>query len=979
MRMKSRWLLIGTVALLPLRGLAAPEPLRGVGFDENLSSPSILAGALSDSVVGRSGLPIHVRLVVDRDALEPRPGVYDFTALDARIASHRALGIERTLIELRDTGRPDEGIDGWGRFVRALAGRYRGAASGYVFSVRPRGAGPSGILDDAFYLKSTSVNLRAADEDALVVLGGVGESDASWLSSLYGEDLAAYVDMIGIVPGGSTTAILETVEAHDPDAWVVILGQPLGDDPELARRRFLDSLIDHLGTRVAASTWVGPPEVVAAVLPAIERLAPLLAQQLVPLDEEALGLRLTSGGRELTAAVAHRLLFGVADAMRYFIYSEPERALDLQLSEPTGRRPMILDPLGGTRRPPRTFSYEPSGRVATIGLPAASWPMVVDWREGDEPDFAAMQDVSSSVLPGVAEILARHQQAQTAQEGLVHSYLAHATMELHFRPTAADPGFDIETQNRFFVEGDAVEWEELSFRLNGTSWGPNRPPLPLLQAEKVLSLPLDLRLNADYRYRLEGVESVNGRECYAIRFDPIDEERSLLRGTVWIDRTSWLKAKVQSVQTRLSPPIVSSEETQFYSPAATIGSRPIHLLERLVTRQIMLVAGRSILVEREIRFAEFELNPSEFVSAREAARVSDNIMFRDTEKGVRYLVKRDGERVVEDQTRTSALAALIGVTYDPSYDYPLPLGGINYLDFNFLGEDNQLAVVFGGVLALVNAQRPRLVGERVDGSIDLFAIALEGSDRVYDASGEREEERLLTRPFSTAIRIGWRATEFQRIVASYQFRYDHVSADDETSSDFLPPVSTATHGVGLAWEWKRAGFSLSSEASRHERDAWEPWGGPGDYDPNDRDYLKYSAIVAKDFFAGFHKFHVNAAYFGGEDLDRFSMYQFGFFDDTRVHGVPSSGVRFGELGMLRGSYSLNLLEQYRLDLFLDQAWGRDRRSLSSWESVSGVGVGFTMRGPWNTLLRGDVGKSFLPREYREPGSIVVQFQILKPL
>ena len=43
---------------------------------------------------------------------------------------------------------------------------------------------------------------------------------------------------------------------------------------------------------------------------------------------------------------------------------------------------------------------------------------------------------------------------------------------------------------------------------------------------------------------------------------------------------------------------------------------------------------------------------------------------------------------------------------------------------------------------------------------------------------------------------------------------------------------------------------------------------------------------------------------------------------TRMHGVPSA-VRFGELGMFRGSYSFNLFDQYRLDLFVDHANGRD--------------------------------------------------------
>jgi len=283
------------------------------------------------------------------------------------------------------------------------------------------------------------------------------------------------------------------------------------------------------------------------------------------------------------------------------------------------------------------------------------------------------------------------------------------------------------------------------------------------------------------------------------------------------------------------------------------------------------------------------------------------------------------------------------------------------------------------VLALVNVQRPRLLGDRVDGSLDLFAIALEGSDRVYNADGEREGEGVLTRPFSTAINIGLRAGEYHRLVASYQFRYDHYAADDATAPGFEPPVSPSTHGLGLSWEWKRAGYSFAAGGSNHRRADWEPWGHPGDFRPGDREYLKYSASLSKDVYAGLQKFHVNAAYFGGEDLDRFSQYQFGLFDETRIHGVPSSGIRFGELGMFRGSWSWNLFDQYRLDLFLEQAFGRDPRAASEWQGITGIGVGFNMRGPWNTLLRGDVGKSFLPPEYREPGSIVVQFQILKPL
>jgi len=73
-----------------------------------------------------------------------------------------------------------------------------------------------------------------------------------------------------------------------------------------------------------------------------------------------------------------------------------------------------------------------------------------------------------------------------------------------------------------------------------------------------------------------------------------------------------------------------------------------------------------------------------------------------------------------------------------------------------------------------------------------------------------------------------------------------------------------------------------------------------------------------------------------------------------------------------------------------QLWGNDDRAdeeirrfapgdLAGWQAMTGVGIGGNIRGPKNTLLRGDVGKSFLPPQYRQPGSFVAQFQILKPL
>jgi hypothetical protein len=90
-------------------------------------------------------------------------------------------------------------------------------------------------------------------------------------------------------------------------------------------------------------------------------------------------------------------------------------------------------------------------------------------------------------------------------------------------------------------------------------------------------------------------------------------------------------------------------------------------------------------------------------------------------------------------------------------------------------------------------------------------------------------------------------------------------------------------------------------------------------------------------------------------------------------------VRFADLGLVRAGYSFNLFNLYGLDLFFDQAFGRGRASNEKWRSITGIGLGLNVKTPLRTLLRGEIGKSFLPDRYRGSGSVVAQVVILKPL
>jgi len=964
---------------------SAPPPLRGVAVDESLDGQAVLADALNEALLRAQGLPVFARIMLGRADLEETPGTFRFERLDARIERYKTKGVPVILAVRGPFPAPGEATE-WRNFVRALAEHYRGSVRGYEFGEIAEGSPVPLAKDFAFLVKVAAVAMRSADKDALFLQAGPRPADPAWQEGLFSEDLAPYIDALVLPAGPLGSAEAHTrfdalLEREDPTAAIVGTGLTLEDDPAAAARRVLDDQLRHVGTRRALVSYVGDVRAVAAALRAVDQVRDVLTGEVVRLEDAAARLRLGAGGQEVTGTFPHVLLYNLGNFSTYLVLAAaPGQTgpLAVELGDPTGRKPVLRDAILGTSAPLPGSSWDREAGVTRVASPLADRPLLLEFSYSEAAP-AVRTEVSERVLPPVGEVVFRHQQVQSAQDARLRSFLANARIETHFRPNATDPGFDVVTENRFFSDQQGSEWEETSFTLNGSKWGKDRPPFPLLQPEKVLSLPLDLRLTRDYRYRLLGIETVEGRECYAVRFEPAGEGQSLYKGTVWLDTESFVKLKVQAVQTRLQAPVVSNEEIQFFTREATMDEAPLYLMSRFSSRQVMLVAGRNLLVERLVRFSDFAVNTPDFPERRQVARSGDNIMYRDTDLGLRHFVKRGEERVVQDRPVTSAKALAVGVTFDPSFDYPLPLLGINYLDFDFLGKDSQLALLFGGVLALANVQRPKVIGDKVDLSVDLFAIAVAVNDQAFSSDGELEGERLRNHPFSTGINLGCQVTSFQKLLLNYQFRFDAYSADEKTSPSFIPPVDTVTNSLGLGYEYRRGGYSLTLGGAYSRRGSWEPWGTGEDYSREQRSYQKWTASLSKDFFfRTVHKLHLNLAYFGGRHLDRFSMYQFGMFDDNKVRGVPSAGVRFEELAMFRGGYSFNLFEHYRLDLFFDQALGRGQGGDGLRESITGLGLGVNLRGPKGTMLRGEVGKSFLPERYRGSGTVVGQILVLKP-
>ena len=857
-------------------------------------------------------------------------------------------------------------VDGWRRELRGL-----------LDTLRPA------ILELSLARESAQLArfvVQAAATDAgvsgPVVLAVGGEVS---LNAVYTSATAPYIDAVVV-----RNADREVAERHiakvDPDSSILLAPADVNADRDLL---VLVDIFRTVGTNIPSIARAVDAAAIGPVLKAVASVERILAPGITEIDPKASRLRLTIAGDDVTTGFPHRLLFDNATLATLLIYWGNQRSepLAIEVAVPVEGVPVVRNVMTGERSSASGYVRDAESSITRAQVPLTGALMIVDFNEGSTEVFSDRTGVSAIRRLTAEEIIARHRQQQRRQDAAIESYIANVRLHQHFRPTVTDPGYDVVTENRYFVDRAGVEWEELSFSVNGSKWGNDRPPFPLLQPEKVLSLPLDLRFDEDYRYTLEGTGTMDGYDCYLIGFEPVTSGQSLYKGTLWIDAKTFGRIRVKAVQTGLSAPVVSNEEVQVYRPVDVGNNTPAFLLSDLTARQIILIAGRNLLLEKAATFETFDINPKNFIAERDRARRSDAVMYRETDRGLRYFVKEGEGRVVSERATTTAKAMAIGVTIDPSYDFPLPIFGINYLDFEFRNPDTQLAILFAGVLAAGNIQRPKIGRTPFDASLDFFAIAVPSNDRIYRADGEQPSERLLTWPLTAGGNLGWQYTAFQKAAVQYQFRFDGYIKDRDTAESFVPPPSTTTHGLGLQWEYRRGGYSVVLNGTLNRRLGWRTWGDPSSPEISKATYAKYSASLSRDFVLGpFQKIHVDGAWFGGDDLDRLSRYQFGLFEATRIHGVPSSGLRFDDILLARGSYSFNVFDQYRLDLFVDQAWGRDQTFGNDRQPITGIGAAVNFRTPWwGTLLRADVGKAFLPDRYDGIGSTVVQVMLQKPL
>jgi len=260
--------------------------------------------------------------------------------------------------------------------------------------------------------------------------------------------------------------------------------------------------------------------------------------------------------------------------------------------------------------------------------------------EADQTVYDTVE-VKSGLELSVEEIIARWQQNREAQKQKLENYIASTFMSLHFEATTLEPGFDFSMQlKQFFTRNGPTELAQKEFYINGVKFGKNHEfPLPEIEPEKVMTQPLELKLNERYAYKLLGTEQVNGVLCYVVGVEPKVQDEALYSGKIWIDGTSFREVKQSLSQRGIKSNVLVNVETQNYELVQDGNGNQFNLLRSIAAQQLLNAAGRDFVLQRTVQFSDYVINTANFSAALAAEHTSDDPMFRDTDKGLRSLRK----------------------------------------------------------------------------------------------------------------------------------------------------------------------------------------------------------------------------------------------------------------------------------------------------------------------------------------------------
>jgi hypothetical protein len=962
---------------------------------------------IAKGVVGER--PFFVRLTAEWAAIERERGAYDWSTIESAVRRLDDAGHRPVLcltgsnpLYLPEGGPPspfvEESVRAWLAFVRsAVLSLGSGVA---VFEIWDRPDLPGTEFDPeiyAFVLKNSALAVKAEADalgvDVVVGQGSVRFDNLEWQRAVWSSDTAAYIDVVpvrfdkGSAPEDVAGALREwqTEIVERPPASAIWAHFEAGDT-----------------AAAGAVTALGGSAVVALLSPASEgneRLRQIawtlgvhggLVDNYVPAPLGKLTIRDRAGAAITGARVLGRF-FREDDFSTLVVYDVsattlgPQDGAQLILGTGNVRDPQVFDPVTGKRA--RTASTKlPADPGRSLRLPFKPYPSIVTFRKtvGKIPGLdVPAEDVEVARERGLTaeEIIARYQEVQKVQDDNLESWIARGRVDYHFKLAQGGASLDLSIEsNYYWKRGGELEWEETDYYLNGNllRWK-SIPEFPLIQPEKVITLPLDLTLDKTYRYRLEGEDRIGGRAAYVLSFRPTEEEtgRSLYQGRLWIDRETFVRLRTSMVQTNLEAPVLSNEERDDFSPIEGPDGRDYWVITKVDGQQLWTAAGRNFVVQRDVVFDNWEINlpEEEFEARRTRAYASDNRMLRETGQGFRYLEREeDGTRTVKWDVDTDQLFAAFGAFKDNSIETVVPLAGVNYFNYDLWGKNVQTNLFFAGVFGFFNFTKPDLIGKRIDGAVEGALSALKGADRVFLGDDEVVEERIRTLSQSVSARLGVPVGQFWKFSFIGNTTYTSYSEDDEARDALaeagLVFVLPQDHWVltgRTQVEFNRRGYTVTASGSWSSRSDWKPWGlfDPStgefvdpEFDPSQESFSRWRLTAFKEWYLPrFQKVRAEANYMDGDNLDRFSRYNFSFFGVDRLNGFSGTGVRFDEGVTARAGYAFNLLEAIQFNVTVDTARVIDRTSLAGAQRFSGIGLSGNFVGPWKTIFQIGYGRA----------------------
>ncbi len=834
----------------------------------------------------------------------------------------------------------------------------------------------------AYLLRKVAAGARAAAPQARLVLAAGplarGELFPADVRKLLSEENTAYFDFVGATPLASPKPGEVRVAIDD-----VAFGKPALVDLDSSGVRSPADLL-------AAAARLAPenvPFVVASPAwdpsrdAALERLARLLDGDFGPDSRAATASAAGGEALDVFRFVERADLGGVVLVPGTSPAAGlPSGTFTLTLDETAYASAEVFELATGASK---KFEVPARSVPARLSLSLGNGPLGVRLLAREKlPSEAAKAAVGVAVTRGITadEILAKHQAWRAARDSRWKTLTARSTMSMRFRFAELNNTFDLALAGPFFYEkGGSYDWAWSEAYFNGVRWkGKKIPELPLLQPEKVSDMPLALTFDDAYAYTLAGQDTVNGIPCWALDFTPraAASDKPLYAGTVWVAKADFAAIRTRTRQLNLTAEIQAVDEiSDFGEVPAPDGGPPLRLPTHTTGQWILKTFSRTTVIERESTLSNVRLDPPGFVAERQAAFASPDVMVRDTEKGVRYLEKtKEGGRVVTSDTKRTHLFGLGGVFYDSSFDYPLPLLGVYYVDLDFHKRHEQLQVFFGGVLLAASYNQPRLFGTAIDAGIDVFGIAIRGSDALFVDGTEDKLQRVKSRSFAGSFKAGIPLGRHVKLSATLGETHRDFAADDtETSPAFVVPSDhwvTRLEGQAV---WDLRGWALSGRYAWNRRSRWDPWGPAGnpDYAPGKDEYRTYSLQLSKDFhLPRFQRIQASLSYLGSDNTDRFSKYSFGFFGGTSLRGFRSGALRAEEAVTSRFAYGYVFGDVLRLEVVYDDARVKDLAAGLDWAYFSGAGLSGEVPGPWSTLVRFDAGTPVAGRNRGQTGFVV---------